>query len=415
MEALNLRSSEIRQAAYQVLPVAVPLGAISLLTQVRTTVDVASDLVPSIRAQGQQTPGVAVALTPEEAEQYIKEINELWGSRHQLAGFPLVNLDGVSYYFILVAGHRRYIACTILAASTEQEAGQSAFDGLYRVDIRFGMTVRETIPLQFNENRHQQVPPHEEARAAWKFYRWLQRPEPEMTVAKFARKIGRTSEWVRGALRFCTLPLSVQNHADGTDGCVKLPYGILTHLARLGEGVSELTGEAFPEAAYHSWIIRAVINRLDVTTFGKTVSEYLASKRQEHHGQFSLFGSVDEVVDERPIRRVVAQQMIPAVWTLLSYLQVLEQVRVQGGFNGESHLAPERDPQVRALYSPKSPIHIVTSILEHLAELRPHLEELAKQEGGRNRTRLQKGAECLPLVTEYAQYLSASENDATPQ
>ncbi len=415
MATLTLQSNEIKVRAHQVLPVAVPLEAISLLTQVRTTLDVADDLIPSIRAQGQQTPGVAVALTPEEAAQYIVEINELWGSYHQLAGLPLVNLDGALYYFILVAGHRRYAACTLLAESMKQEDGPSAFDGLYRVDIRFGMTVRETIPLQFNENRHQQVPPHEEARAAWKFYRWLQRTEPEMTVAKFARKIGRTSEWVRGAMRFCTLPLSVQNHADGTDGCVKLPYGILTHLARLGEGVSDITGETFPEVAYHSWIIRAVVNRLDVTTFGKTVSEYLASKRQEHHGQFSLFGSVDEVVDERPIRRVVAQQMIPAVWTILGYLQLLEQVRAQGGFHGESHLAPERDPQVQALYSPRSPIRIITSILEHLGELMPHLEELAKQEGGRNRTRLQQGAKCLPVVTRLAKTLSASEHDATPQ
>ncbi len=198
MVTLTLQSNEIKVRAHKVLPVAVPLEAISILTQVRTTLDVADDLIPSIRAQGQQTPGVAVALTPEEAAQYIVEINELWGSHHQLAGCPLVNLDGVLYYFILVAGHRRYAACTLLAESMKQEDDTSVFDGLYRVDIRFGMTVRETIPLQFNENRHQQVPPHEEARAAWKFYRWLQRTEPEMTVAKFARKIGRTSEWVRG-------------------------------------------------------------------------------------------------------------------------------------------------------------------------------------------------------------------------
>lgn len=415
MATLTLFSNEIKEVLHRVLPVAVPLGAISLLTQVRTTVDVAEDLIPSIRAQGQQTPGVAVALTPEEAGQYIREINELWGSHHQLGDFPLVNLDGVAYYFILVAGHRRYRACTLLAANMEQEVGQSAFDGLYRVDIRFGMTVSETIPLQFNENRHQQVPPHEEARAAWKFYRWLQRNDSEMTIAQFARKIGRTSEWVRGALRFCTLPPSVQNYADGTDGCVKLPYGILTSLARLGEGMAELMGEAFPEAAYHSWIIRAVIDRLDVNTFGKIVSEYLASKQQEHRGQFSLFGSIDEVVDERPIRRVVAEQMVPAVWTILSYLKSLERVRQRGGFDDESHLSPEHDPQVRASYSPNSPIRIVTSILEHFAELVPHLESLAKREGGRNRRRLRQGAKSLPDATTFAQDLSASEGDVTPQ
>ncbi|MFN3076785.1 MAG: hypothetical protein ABT940_07895, partial [Alphaproteobacteria bacterium] len=160
--------------------------------------------------------------------------------------FSQVILDGVPYYFILVAGHRRYRACqAILDEATDEE---TAFDGLYRVDIRFGMSVRETIPLQFNENRHQQVPPHEEARSAWKFYRWLQQNEQGLTIAGFARRIGRTPEWVRGALRFCTLPLSVQNYADGTEGCVKLPYGILVNLARLGEEMAEITGEKFPES-----------------------------------------------------------------------------------------------------------------------------------------------------------------------
>lgn len=187
-----------------------------------------------------------------------------------------------------MAGHRRY-AVRYPCRKCRQNAGQSAFDGRYRVDIRFGMRVKPDIALQFNENRHQQVPPHEEARM-WKFYRWSKRNEREITISQFARKIGRTPEWVRGALRFCTLPSSVQNYADGTDGCVKLPYSILTSLARLGEGMFELTGEAFPESAYHSWIVRRVVGRLNATVFRKTVSEYLTSKQQEHRGQLSLFG-----------------------------------------------------------------------------------------------------------------------------
>ncbi len=415
MKSLVLRSREIEAATQRVLSVAVPLGAISLVTQVRTTVDVDEDLIPSIKAHGQQTPGVAVALTPDEARQYIEEINELWGSCHHIADFPLVELDGERYYFILVAGHRRYAACAILAENAEQNAGQSAFDGRYRVDIRFGMRVSETIPLQFNENRHQQVPPHEEARAAWKFYRWLKRNEPEITISQFARKIGRTPEWVRGALRFCTLPSSVQNYADGTDGCVKLPYSILTSLARLGEGMFELTGEAFPELAYHSWIVRAVVGRLNATVFRKTVSAYLTSKQQEHRGQLSLFGLTEAIVDERPLRRVVAAQMVPAVWTILSYLQSLECVREKGGFGDESYLSPELDSRVRTLYSPGSPLHIVTRILEYLGVLVPHLEELARREGSRQRKKLQQGATNLPMATELTQQLFASENDAAPQ
>lgn len=410
MTPLILSAEDVRDSRHNVLPARVLLGAISVLTQVRVTMEVGDDLVPSIRAHGQQTPGVAVALTPEEARQYIEEMNDLWGSRHTIDDFSRVSLDGVPYYFILVAGHRRYRACqAILAEAAEEE---TAFDGLYRVDIRFGMTVRETIPLQFNENRHQQVPPHEEARAAWKFYRWLLQSEPGLTIAGFARRIGRTSEWVRGALRFCTLPVSVQNHADGTGGCVKLPYGILVNVARLGEEMSELTGEAFPERAYHEWILRAILDRLDVKTFGKMVSEYLSSKRQEHRGQLSLFGLIDDGIDERPIRRVVAEKMIPAVWMILNYLRSLERVRSQGGFGDESHFSPENDRSVRSAYSLGSPIRITVDILEYLEELVPHLEELAKREGGRNRARLRQGATNLPATTECFRNLSLLEEDA---
>ena len=62
-----------------------------------------------------------------------------------------------------------------------------------------------------------------------------------------------------------------------------------------------------------------------------------------------------------------------------------------------------------------TPIRIVTSILEHFAELVPHLDKLAKREGGRNRAKLQQSAELLPVATKLAQDLSASEDDATPQ
>ncbi len=399
--------------------VSLPPETFSVLTQVRRTiaVDPESDLCLSILEHGQQVPGVAAALDRAETQQYIAEINAIYDAHHTPDALVPVKLDGRIFYLILAAGHRRYRACVLI--NQEAEEGRvvygEKYQGMYRVELRFGLSAREAIAIQFNENRHVQVPPQEEARAAWHFYRWLQRQNSSLTIAQFARIIGRSKDWVRGALRFCRLPLSIQDYVDGAHGHVKLPYGILVELARLAESSQRLTVEEFCEETYHRWIRKAVIGRFNATTFGKMISEYLAEKTAERLGQLSLFGLERDLgADERPIRRVVAKELVPALWLALNYWRTLEHIRTSGGFGDESYLGPETDPAVRALYCPGSPLRLLLKNAEYIADLVPHLMELAQQEGGKYRSSLvQVGAlllEALPL----ARMLVALEDHSGP-
>lgn len=389
----NFALCSITEEEHRVVRVSLPPETISVLTQVRRTLDVdaGSDLCVSILEHGQQVPGVAATLAPDEAERYIGEINAIYDSHHALETLAPICLDAKVFYVILAAGHRRHKACVLI--NQEVEKGALAYSenyrGAYRVELHFGLSAKEAIALQFNENRHVQVPPQEEARAAWRFYRWLQTQDPCLTTAQFARIIGRSKDWVRGALRFCRLPLSVQAYVDGADGYVKLPYGILVELARLSEGHCRLTGEEFCEGTYHRWVRQALLKRFNASTFGKMVSEYLAEKTAECLGQLPLFGLERDLgADQRPLRRVVGKELVPALWLALNYWQTLEQIRKSGGFGDESYLGPETDPALRALYCPGSPLRLPLRHAEHMTDLVPYLVELAQREGGRYRLSL---------------------------
>lgn len=399
-----------------VVPVRISTDMISVLTQVRKSMDVSEDLVPSIHAHGQETPGIAAALTPDQAECYIKEINGLWSSTHCLNDQTRVILDDESYYIFLVAGHRRHQACediNSLIANGELEAG-TRFDGRYYVELRFGIDFEKAITIQFNENRHSQVPPAEEARAAWDAYRWMQKKTPKLTVMEFARRIGRRPDWVRNALRFCSLPASIQDFADGGNGKKRLPYGILVRLAYLGEKVTELENIAPNEDWYLGWIRKVVVEQLSTSKFSKIVSTYIKAKKAEHQGQVSLFGSVDNFEDDRPVRQVVARQLVPAMWHTLSYYQQLNQLMKDGVFNGENYLGPETDTSVVRQYSPGSPLRITSEWLKVISEILPDLENVAQSEGGRHRTQIAEGVSLIKQARKVVDDLTGLEPDSKP-
>lgn len=413
--SLEFRSKDVVERETRVLRVAMPPQAFSVLTQVRRTMDIQDDLVPSILEHGQQTPGVAAALTKKEAVAYLDQINAIYRKRHTLRDIKRVLLDRRAYYLVLVAGHRRHQTCLWINHAVEK--GDSVtysqkYQGLYRAELRFGLVAKEAIALQFNENRHAQVPPHEEARAAWDFWRWLRIEDSSLTVAHFARMIGRNSGWVRNALRFCALPDSVQRYVDGQDGLPTIPYGVLIEVARLADSYKSLTGEDLSEEAHHLWVRKAVLGRLDATKFGRAVSEYLSSKKDEQRGQFSLFGSIADEEDKRPVRRVVAPDLVRLLWTYIEYWKSLEAIRKSGGFGTESYIGPEHDSVARQSYSPGSPIHLLASHITIMEGLVPHLAELAKNEGGRHRRKLKRGEVVLTEALTSVQTLLQAEQSS---
>ncbi|MAG12333.1 hypothetical protein CL630_00795 [bacterium] len=369
-----------------VVSVNLPIEVVNLLTQIRQSLEDIDELADSIYEKGQLAQGIAAALTPQQAQEYIRDINLVMGSKHALNELTKTVIDGEDYYVVLVAGHRRYMAVKNLVERKMSETKR--FNGLYRVVLHFGLIASEALSVQFQENRHKQVPIHEEVAAARDFYRWKKLKDPKISIAQFARSIGRSASWVHTAMRFCTLPDSLQNLAGLKD--IAVPYGILTEAARLNEELKKIN-KPMGEDELMKLVIDAVATRMRVRRF-----KIIISARIEHlrNGQATLFGD-DMPEQRRPVRRVVAPELIRGLWQLLEYIRNLEALRQAGAFNGESYLDPETDPKTFAEFSPGSPINLTLKMIERLQGMVPHLKKLAAKEGGRNRKVLKDGEQAL--------------------
>lgn len=396
----SLALADIRDTTERkVEKVCLPPGLISVLTQVRKTYDIQEDLIPSFLARGQITAGMAAALTPDQAEIYVETVNGIYGSRHTVSELVPVCLDGSTYYLVLFAGHRRHL--TILHINEGIERGTflptERYSQEYRVDLHFDISATEAIELQFHENRHSAPPLHEEASAAWRFYRFKLREKPDLTPGLFAKSIGRTPEWVRNALRFCSLPESIQAYVTGEHSLKTymkkpaLPYGILVSLARLAEGYQTVSGEELAEQAMHFWLHEALTSRMNVASFGKKVSGYLEQLRQQAEGQSSLFGDVLNAEErERRTRQVVAEEMVRFMLATFSYFKIVEGLRKNGDLGRESYLGPYSAEDCKR-FSPKSPIRMCVQALEMVQGLAPHLAELSRLEKTGHFRRLRDG------------------------
>jgi rhodanese-related sulfurtransferase len=403
----------------RVVPVCLPVEAINLLTQVRKTIDDIDELAEGISNKGQLAQGIAAALKPHQAKAYVAELNAIRGSQHTISEFTPSIIDQKKYYVMLVAGHRRYIAVKRLV---EQGVQNRHFDGQYRTVLYFGMSAHDALSLQFQENRHRQVPPHEEASAALDFYLWQRRRNPNLSRAQFGRSIGRSDSWVKSALRFCSLPESLQTLAtplkregNGNGGGklkhqIAVPYGLLVEVARLAEGLSEM-GHPMDENTLMRLVITAVAKRTKVADFRKAISARLEHVR---NGQGSLFGELPH--EQRSVRRVVAPHAVQGLWGLLEYFKQLEELRKRGllGKGNESYLGPETDPRVLEQFSSGSPLRLSAKTAAFLRDILPHLGEIASQEGGRHRKDLRQSedgvAEAANLFRELEKVEAASKN-----
>lgn len=423
IKVTSLALAEIRDTQERkVEKVCLPPELVSVLTQVRRTYEIQEDLIPSFLDRGQITAGMAAALTPDQAEIYVDTVNRIYGSRHTVDELVPVRLDGVLYYFVLFAGHRRHL--TILHINEGIERGIYAptdrYSQEYRVDLHFAMSATDAIELQFHENRHSAPPLHEEASAAWRFYRFKRLLDPSLKSSEFAKSIGRTSEWLRNALRFCSLPESVQAYVTGEHSLKahmkkpEIPYGILVSIARLVEKYQEITKEELHEPAMHIWLQEALVSRLNVSSFSRKVSDYLDHKRAEAQGQCSLFGNIQNDEERlRHTRLVVGREMVRSLWAFTHYFGTVEGLRQNGVLGSESYLGPF-DGEERKLYSPGSPIRLCAQALDMAGVLVPHLAQIARSERTGHFLKLMKGHPQLEQIVAGLNCLTALEDHARP-
>ena len=405
---------EARESEFRSVRLMIDPALVAVLTQVRRTLEII-DLVAledSILTKGQINPGIIAALPPCEAARYVADINGIWQSEHLLDDFTPLLIDGEVYYCFLVAGHRRLHACRSLVRkfATGDEVATNAFDGRYRGEMRFGLTAERAIELQFQENIFKPPPPAEEAHAAWCFWRWRKVREPDLSLAQFARDIGKSDGWVRGALRFAELPETIQAFAHGRSfhgGQVVLPYGMLVEVARLQEGYRTLNGrEPLTDLELERWLYRyGIAMRMSVADFGAMVSQHLQMKRLESAGQISLFGDVGPPPDRRTMRKIVEPRLLRMILSFEAYLKSITAVDSMNGFAADHPFEPGEEA-----YSAGSPARRLAGVMARLIELEPMIDRIV-QRHGRGRKRIRDLGAVLPRVQEAASELALFDDE----
>ena len=179
-----------------------PPQAISILQQVRTkmTRDGLDNLMASIKAIGQKTAGIAIGLDKQEAENYLQQVNDLWGTGYRLDNYEPVYFKelGDNFYLFLVTGHRRLVAVKKLELS------------FYFCQLHLQVRFLDAFILQFHENIHEEVAKDDEARFLTVMWRKQKSMDEGLSLSEFARRHGKTPDAIRRANRFTSLPISVQ-------------------------------------------------------------------------------------------------------------------------------------------------------------------------------------------------------------
>lgn len=218
-------------------------------------------------------PGIVFAFQKREAINYIREINKLWGSAHTLRSFSrvLIHEKGRTFYLFVVAGHRRLKACV-------------RADVDYYAQVVFGGTFEKAIALQLEENFHETVALADQIRSAHALWVRAKEKNKRLTLGAFSRKIHKSVSWLRKALRFSGLPISVQRLLSykGSEAPKGIPYGVLLEFANL----YDLAKGSISEDRLISDIFHVLAKGMSL----KDVRKFCRIRNLELSGQDTLFG-----------------------------------------------------------------------------------------------------------------------------
>ncbi len=223
----------------------VPLGALNVANQMRPDGDYGDilELAQSIKAVGVKQPVRAFRWDAEIADTYLQLNNRLYPEKDARDISNFTPLDDGSY-LVLVYGHRRLLASQL--AARDEIPAQIIEDG----------KIAEALEDQTVENIYHPPEPYSFARSINEVYNLQLAAGMVNSQAEFARKCGVGPDRLRSALRFCSLPLEVQQIViDGN-----LSYKKAVEVARLIPAIKEYErnnteGEAPPEE-YLDFIVR---------------------------------------------------------------------------------------------------------------------------------------------------------------
>lgn len=348
----------------------VPLHAINVLAKPRKTFSDIPELALDIALSGQLEPMIVAQFNRPQCERNLALVNRLWQTSVKIEDLRTHRVSGKRRYFVLVDGERRYRAnlllwqegCSRCVKRHGKEKPGACFRRHFRrrddlVEVRLCMNTPpfDILFRQLSGNIHKAVPPYEEAHAYSRIFNLVKQANPKFTLTEFAERAGRNPDTVRNALRFCNLPVSVQEKVKER----RIPYGFaieLTRLRQIGLGVRELDW----------WVTRLTIEKKTVSEFHDTVTKYLAKRNSNQVNLLDVMHQEDEKLLRRlHIRKTVAANVILAIWSWIHYLRRVFELFEVG------KLGKEDSP-----FSVRSPIRVFLSLIDAMERLHPHFRGL---------------------------------------
>lgn len=301
---------------------------INILVQPRRTFEDIELLADDMADKGQLCDPIVAEFKPANAQEYLEVVNEIWNTNYQINDLsPTRKKNGNLVYYILLAGERRcrglrhvwYIGCSVCLAKYGQETAGKCFKRHFGKHNQNKISVKLCVDLdsldaqeiQLSENTHMPVPPHQEAEAYNRVYRLEKKRNPEITLADFARKVGRSDSTMRNAMRYCELPPRISKLVE---------QGFIVYSAALEIWRLRRDAKIQDEEELEIWALQACGKK--IIDFRKMVDERI---RISQSGQQSFlmdaFSESQELVDKQiRKRKVIASELIRVLCFAEEYL-----------------------------------------------------------------------------------------------
>ena len=278
----------------------VSVWRINILPQMRKTFDRTEqrELSDSIAQKGVLNAPIVALFNREELEGYLLIINRLWKRTLVPNSFLLSKIDGQKYWYVLLAGERR-------TRSYREQVKKGVHRRHMQVVVHQHIVPFDAVEIQFTENNHRRVLPHEDAHAFAQYWSLLVERGTILRLTDFARRVGRSVETVKAGLLFVGLPDIIRQAVMGNWGeevpnaklfrkeRLRLPYGIAVGLAqRQAAGV--------PEEQLLQQMATAVINKTKVEDFREQTRKFVGNRAQS---MLDLMSETAEAEASRRFRR----------------------------------------------------------------------------------------------------------------
>ncbi|MBU2082221.1 hypothetical protein KKH14_02210, partial [Patescibacteria group bacterium] len=287
------------------------MNSINILTQHRRTLlaDDTRALADNICQYGLLDPLVVVSFSLVSAQEYVKLINTFYKTAHWLSELRGANNE---HYQIVLSGERRLRAhwliwksgCSICREKYGQEEpgtcyrrhfGKRKKDKKIESRLYHDLSAIEAMDIQLSGNSYV-LPKEQEMIQSYSLQFFIKRKmDLKLTIAQFARSVGKAPETMRGYLKVCALPDAIYNYYQ--QGFI--PYGIAEELAFLKDrGENNLD----------FWAMRAIVGKIKVETFHQIIRGHLEKRNQ------SILEIFDEKSEEEAkksfVRKTVAKEVI---------------------------------------------------------------------------------------------------------